>query len=63
MSWVDAEKQKPKPFEMVVLDTSEGIAVGCYDGFGKVTNAIFGFVGTVAHSHFTVYRWHPLPEK
>lgn len=63
MEWINVEDQKPNGFEMVILDTDKGIAVGCFDGFGEPNQAIFGFVGTVAHSRYEVKRWMPLPKK
>lgn len=55
MEWINVEDQKPKGFEMVILDTDKGIAVGCFDPFGEPKQAIFGFTGTVGHSRFEVY--------
>lgn len=63
MEWIKIEDQEPPRNEMIIIDTDKGIAVAQYDGFGKVTNCVFGFVGTVYHSHFTVTRWQPMPKK
>ena len=63
MDWINVGERMPQPFEMVILDTDKGIAVGCFDGFGEPKQAIFGFTGTVAHSQFEVLRWMPLPTK
>ncbi|HFS8948300.1 hypothetical protein [Enterobacter roggenkampii] len=62
MERINVEDQKPKGFEMVILDTDKGIAVGCFDPFGEPKHAIFGFVGTVGHSQFEVKRCMPLPK-
>nr|WP_127644992.1 hypothetical protein [Pantoea agglomerans] len=63
MNWIDIEYAKPSMHEMVILDTDKGVAVGCYGQFGEPTKAIFGFVGTVEHSNFVVYRWMPMPKR
>ena len=63
MEWINIADGKPKPFEMVILDTDKGIAVGCINPFGQFTHTVFGFVGTVHHSHYEVIRWMPLPKK
>lgn len=62
MQWINVEDQKPKAYEMVILDTDQGIAVGCYDAFGEPNQAIFGFVGMVSHSRYEVKRWMSLPK-
>lgn len=63
MEWINIEDQVPGPFEMVIFETDKGIAIGCFDVFGKPKEAIFGFTGTIAHSQFEVLRWMPLPTK
>jgi hypothetical protein len=62
MEWIDVEEQEPPRNEMIIVDTDKGIAVVQYDGFGKVSNAIFAFVGT-NYSRFSVKRWMPMPKK
>ena len=63
MEWINVEERVPMPFQMVILDTDKGIAVGCFDAFGEPNQAIFGFSGVVAHSRFEVLRCMPLPQK
>ncbi|VVT52205.1 hypothetical protein UYSO10_3922 [Kosakonia radicincitans] len=63
MHWINVEDEKPKGYEMVILDTDKGIAVGCFDPFGEPKEAIFGFTGTVTYSMYEVKRWMPLPKK
>lgn len=47
---------------MIIVDTDKGIAVAQYDGFGKVSDVLFGFVG-VNYGNFRVHRWMPMPER
>ena len=62
MDWISVEDQEPLKNRMIIIDTDKGIAVAQYDGFGKVTNVVFAFVG-VNYTHFKVTRWMPMPEK
>ncbi|MBC3250463.1 hypothetical protein H8I91_09330 [Serratia fonticola] len=61
MEWIDIEEREPPKFKMVIFDTDKGVAVGQYDGGGKVSNVLFGFVG-VNYTNFKVKRWMPMPE-
>ncbi|EMU9266719.1 hypothetical protein AAA799_001457 [Enterobacter hormaechei] len=62
MEWINIEEQEPPKFKMIIVDTDKGIAVAQYDGFGKVSDVLFGFVG-VNYGNFRVHRWMKMPER
>lgn len=62
MKWIDIEIENPPIYQMVILDTDKGVAVGCYGQFGEPQTAIFGFTGVTSHSTFQVKRWMPMPK-